>query len=109
MRERNTGPATPERRASCEAPDTLATPLDDRRSGRTLQNRAMNDKDRQRTGNKHEREANSRPLPDNMGRDPLAHGDPRSGPDVGVAKNTGPGEGGGTKPKSGGSAGEQRG
>jgi hypothetical protein len=69
----------------------------------------MSDKDRQRTGNIHEREANSRPLPDNMGRDPLAGGDPRTGPEVGVAKNSGPGEGGGTKPKSGGSQGEQRG
>jgi hypothetical protein len=62
----------------------------------------MSDKDQRRTGNKHAREANSRPMPENMGRDPLAPGDPRKGPEVGVAKNSGPGPGGGTKPKSGG-------
>jgi hypothetical protein len=62
----------------------------------------MGDKDRRSTGNKVERDAHSRPMPENLGRDPLAPGDPREGPDVGVAKNTGPGPGGGTKPKSGG-------
>jgi hypothetical protein len=68
----------------------------------------MSQNERHKTSNEYERERYSRPLPPNMGRDPLGHGNPRTGPDVGVAKNTGPGKGGGTKQKGGGSKGDRR-
>lgn len=65
-------------------------------------------RDRRQSGNPGAREEQSRPLPPNMGRDPQ-EGDPRTGPESGVAKNTGPGPGGGTQPKGGGAHGERRG
>lgn len=74
-----------------------------------MQPAVMSDKERRQTSNEHARDARSRDLPENMGRDPEGHGDPRTGPDVGVGKNTGPGPGGGTKDRSGAARSGRRG